>query len=350
MGNLLTYSGIVTKVRAMHAGLLTNAQYEEMAAFNTVKEIAGYLSGFPAYQEAFAEIDESHLHRGDIEKILFQSLYKDYSKIYQFASITQRKFLKLYLRRYEVDVINYCFRITFNHYSESFDLNYKKPFFDHYSQISIDKLVTSKSIQELVENLKGTEYYIPLKKLQESGASTLFDYDLALDLYYFSSIWREKRKILSKKELEIFTRDSGSKIDLLNLQWIYRAKKYYNMQPAEIYALLIPIHYKIKKDVLRDLVETASLDEFLNLSDQTYYAMKYKHEEQQFTIERIYSDCLNRLYLTDRRRNPYSIATINTYLFQKEEEIQMITTIIECIRYGMPPRETIRYTGGELQP
>ena len=121
------------------------------------------------------------------------------------------------------------------------------------------------------------------------------------------------------------------------------------MQPADIYALLIPIHYKIKKDVLKDLVETSSLDEFFTLTDQTYYTQKYKPEDQQFTIERIYSDCLNRLYLADRRRNPYSIATINTYLFQKEEEIQKITTVIECIRYGMQPRETIRYTGGELQ-
>ena len=35
-------------------------------------------------------------------------------------------------------------------------------------------------------------------------------------------------------------RDRGSKIDLLNLQWIYRAKKYYNMKPADIYLLLMP--------------------------------------------------------------------------------------------------------------
>ena len=32
---------------------------------------------------------------------------------------------------------------------------------------------------------------------------------------------------------------------MLNIQWIYRAKKYFNLSPADIYALLIPIQYKI---------------------------------------------------------------------------------------------------------
>lgn len=348
MGNLLTYSGIVTKVRAMHANLLTPNNFEELASLGSVPEVASYLRGLKAYESAFFDIDENKLHRGDIEKILFQSLYEDYSKIYQFASITQRKFLKLYLKRYEVDLINYCFRIIFNHYEEPFDLNHKKTFFDHYSQISIEKLITSMSIEELVDNLKDTEYYAPLKKLRETNAPTLFDYDLALNLYYFSSIWREKRKILKKDELEVFTKDNGSKIDLLNLQWIYRSKKYYDMPPVDIYALLIPIHYHIKIDKLKELVEATSLDEFTNLADQTYYSQRYR-TEQGFTIERVYTDCLNHLYMVDKRRNPYSIATINSYLFLKEEEIRKLTTVMECIRYSLPPRETLRYAGGEIQ-
>ena len=87
--------------------------------------------------------------------------------------------------------------------------------------------------------MQGTEYYEPLRKLRDSNASTLFDYDLALDLYYYTTLWKEKKKVLKKRELEIFTRDIGSKIDLLNLQWIYRAKKYFKMQPADIYSMII---------------------------------------------------------------------------------------------------------------
>ena len=73
-----------------------------------------------------------------------------------------------------------------------FDLDYKRNSFDKYSKLSIDKMITSKNIDELVDSLKDTEYYAPLKKLRDSNAATLFDYNLALDLYYFFSTIVEK--------------------------------------------------------------------------------------------------------------------------------------------------------------
>lgn len=106
-----------------------------------------------------------------------------------------------------------------------------KEFFDRYSQISIDRLITSKNIDELVDNLRDTEYYDALARIKDSGAGTLFDYDLALDLYYFSTMWKKGKRVLKGHEQKIFLKDYGTKIDLLNLQWIYRAKKYYHMLP-----------------------------------------------------------------------------------------------------------------------
>ena len=345
MGNVMAYSGIVTKVRAMQAKLLTKEDFDNIAAMKSVLDIISFLKGKPAYSELLNQMDESLYHRGNIEKILYQSLYNDYTRLFRFGGIEQKKFLKLYLKRYEVDVINYCLRIVFNHYDKPFDLNYKKEFFDRYSQISIDRLITSQNIDELVDNLKDTEYYTPLKRLRDSGAATLFDYDLALDLYYFTTLWKSKRRILKKKELELFTRDCGSRIDLLNLQWIYRAKKYYHMLPPDIYTLTIPIHYRIHVDEFKALVEAPSADEFRKLMESTAYARKYDFEQKK-TIEQMYKECLYRLYIADRRNNPWSIASITTYLFLKEEEIYKLTTAFECVRYGLTRQETLGYLGG----
>jgi V/A-type H+-transporting ATPase subunit C len=348
MGNLLDYSGIVTKIRAMEAKLLKPEQYEIISGLHNVPEVCTYLKEHSSYSEVLNNIDEARLHRGDIEKILIQSLYRDYQKIYLFCSLEQRKFLKLYIKRYEIDLINYCFRIVINHYDQPFDLNYKKAFFDKYSQISIEKLITSRTTDELVENLKDTEYYSPLAKFKDSPSVTLFDYDLALDLYYFSTIWKDRKKVLKKKELEIFTRDCGSEIDLLNLQWIYRAKKYYTMNPADIYSLLIPIHYKLSIDLLKELVECSNIEEFYDILRKTSYSKHYDFK-QNLTIEQMYTNCLYHLYTIDRRYNPYSIATINTYLFLKEEELRKLTTAIECIRYKLTPGETLAHVGGITQ-
>ncbi len=348
MGNLLAYSGIVTKIRAMQSRLLKPKQFAEIANLGNVPEIVDYLKKNTAYAEVLDTLDESQIHRGNIEKVLVQSLYHDYTKIYRFCGQKQRRFLKMHMKSYEIELINYCLRIVINHYKQPFDLNYKRAFFDRYSQISIEKLITSRTTDELVENLKNTEYYAPLRKLKDSQNVTLYDYDLTLNLYYFTTIWKEQKKVLKKEDLDLFIRDFGSRIDLLNLQWIYRAKKYYNMKPADIYLLLIPIHYKLSTDLVKELVEAPGLEEFENAVSRTSYARHYNFQ-QDLTIERMYSDCLNYLYTVDRRRNPYSIAAVNTYLFLKEEELKKLTTAMECIRYSLTPGETLAYVGGRTQ-
>lgn len=348
MGNILAYSGIVTKVRAMQAKLLTRKDFENIAALGSVADIVAYLREKPAYRDTLGELDEDMIHRGNIEKLLIQSFYGDYTRLYRFAGIHQKQFLKLYLTQYEVQLINYCLRIVFNHYDAPFDLDYKKPFFDAYTQLSIDRLITSKNIEELVDNLQGSEYYAPLKLIRDGDAADLFDYDLALNLYAFSTLWKKRRKVLKAKELEIFTRDCGSQIDLLNMQWIYRAKKYYHMSTPNIYSLLIPINYKIKTDLLRELVEAPSISEFVSIAQKTSYAQKY-HFNEGYTLERMYTECLYHLHMADRRSNPNSIAMVNTYLFLKELEINRLTTVLECVRYSLTPTETMRYLGGIIK-
>ena len=348
MGNVMSYSGIVTKVRAMQAKLLTEKDFENIANLKSVPEAIDYLKEKPAYADYVNRMDVSLYHRGNVEKVLYQSLFDDYTRIFRFAGMEQKKFLKIYWKRYEIDLINYCLRIIFNHYDKPFDLEYKKEFFDKYSQISIDKLITSRNIVELVDNLRGTEYYAPLQKLRDAEDANLFDYDLALDLYYFSSMWKKNKRLLKGKELELYTRDCGTKIDLLNIQWIYRAKKYYHMLPPDIYSLTIPIHYRISVEEFKMLVEEPTLEEFERQLGTTYYAKKLVGFEGK-KLEHIYKECLKRLYLSDRRKNPYSIATVNTYLFLKEEEIYKLTTALECIRYGLSSRETLGYLGGVIE-
>ena len=120
------------------------------------------------------------------------------------------------------------------------------------------------------------------------------------------------------------------------------------MSPADIYSLLVPIHYKVSTELIKEIVETTAADDMITAFQKTSYAQHYDFSSG-FTIEKMYSDCLHHLYKLDRRQHPYSIATINTYLFLKEEELRKLTTAIECIRYGLSPGETLAYVGGKTQ-
>ncbi len=92
MGNLLSYSGTTTKIRAIRSRLLTPDNYRELASSKNVTEALAYLKKQPGYRDLFAGVEESGLHRSDIEKMLTNAIYIDFQKIYRFAPVEQRKF------------------------------------------------------------------------------------------------------------------------------------------------------------------------------------------------------------------------------------------------------------------
>ena len=107
----------------MQAKLLTDEDFQNIAAFHTVTEVAAYLKEHPGYRNVLADMDENRLHRGEIEKLLVQSLYSDYTRLYRFSGMDQKKFLELYLKRYEMNLINYCLRIVFNPYDGTIQIS-----------------------------------------------------------------------------------------------------------------------------------------------------------------------------------------------------------------------------------
>ena len=65
MGNLLKYSGIVTKIRAMEAKLLTPEQFADIANLRSVPDIADYLRKDPSrkHREGACAVALSRLHK-----------------------------------------------------------------------------------------------------------------------------------------------------------------------------------------------------------------------------------------------------------------------------------------------
>ncbi len=345
--SLMRYSAIAAKVQAMRSKLLKDQDYAQIAEMKSVQEVVEFLQQKPAYASWLDQIDPARCYREDVEKMLTQSLYADFTRLFRFSGQEQKTFLRDYWKRYEVELINYCLRIVFNHYHRPFDLDYKKEFFDRYSKISIDRLITSRDVNELVDNLAGSEYYDLLRRVRDSGNAQLVDYDLALNLYYFSTMWKKDRKVLTGTDLEIFTRDYGTRIDLLNVQWIYRAKKYYHMDPAQILAMIIPIHYKIKADDIRALIDAPDEDAFERILEGNYYFKRYARVIDGKKLEQIYQDIMQYLFMQDLRDHPYSFACVNTYLFLKEREVDKLTTALECISYELPSNEVLDYIGGK---
>lgn len=342
MGSLLSYSGLSTKIRAMQSKLMSEQQYKEIAQLGSVIQIVAYLKKQPGFSDLWADLDENSLHRGDVEKLLVHTIHQNFTKLYRFANPEQRRFMALYFKRYEISVLKDCLRKVFDEGKAQLDLSLFQDFFDRHSKMDLEKLTSSSTVEELVNNLQGSEYYHPLKKLGTDYQPRIFDYGMALDQYYFANIWSVKEKLFKRRDLEEITKAYGNKFDMLNLQWIFRSKKYYHMDPADIYALLIPVHYRLSKNDIASLVEAPDEAEFRKILDTTYYKKRFPELSPE-NLEELYTLNLKTILETEARKYPHSVIMIYSYLYHKEHEVDRLTTAVECVRYGLSTAEILDY-------
>lgn len=342
MGNLLAYSGTTAKIRAIRSRLLTDDDYEELASSKNVPAALAFLKKHPGYSDLFEKMEDGTLHRGNIERILTNAIYIDFQKIYRFAPVEQRRFLDLYFHRYEIAILKSCLRMVFDHRDVTLDLRIFEDFFQKHSDIPLRDLSTSQTVDEFVANLKGSAYHPILEKLTFLNNPTLWDYEMAIDLYYFKWFWKEGNKIFNKKQLHHFKEAYGTKIDLLNVRWIYRSKQYFKMPDAHIYAHLIPVQYHLKTNDINALVEASGKEEFNLVLKKTYYGRRYS-EYSADTLDTSYSAIRHDIQRKAAKQDPYSAATVISYLFEKDREIDNVTTVLEGVRYGLPKNEVMEY-------
>lgn len=342
--SLLSYSGIAAKIKAMRGRLFSESQFHEMAALETVRGAVDYLQKQPAYTDIFSGIEDTRLHRSDIESLLVFSKYQDYTRLYKFANLSQRKFLDLYFMHYEITIIKRCLRNIMGHQKTNLDLSLYRDFFDRHSRIDLIRLSETENLDEFISELSGSIYYELIKDLAEQTfKASVFDYEMRLDLLYFKTMWNAIMKGRNKTSRRFVADIFGSRLDLLNMQWIYRSIKYYSLAPEQIKALLIPFHYRLKPEQIQAMTQCASEDEFFSLLEGTCY---HKVLASQLTdypdVEYLYTQILDRIYRSNSRRHPYSIAIIDAYLYFKESEQRKLITVIEGIRYGLNPNDIMR--------
>lgn len=333
MLKVLQYSGLTTKVRAMRGKLLKKSDYQELAEATSVSGFVERLKKHKTYEDVFEEVDPELIHRGEMEKILTYGTYRDFSKIYSFANMGQRNFLKLYFMKYEVSMIKRAVRGLDYEDSQSY-FDRAEVIFTEYSDIDIQAVYDATTIEQIIEALKGTIYYEPLSRVSEYAEATRFDYEMSLDIFAFKYLWK-KKKIFKNKEQRTISEFVGTDIDLLNVLWIYRAKRYYRLSAAKIYDIIIPINYRIKSEQLQALVEARDEAEFTAVLETTKIGSYLKEADLGINdLETAYKRLLRKFNNKTFNLNPYSLACVNTYMSEKNEEIQRLIKIAESIRYG----------------
>ena len=100
-----TYSSnvILAKARAMYGRRLTRANYRELLECRTVGEVASYLKNQTSYGSILAGINESDIHRGQLEIRLRQKLFEDNSALCRYEVTIGEHFANYLISRGEIE-------------------------------------------------------------------------------------------------------------------------------------------------------------------------------------------------------------------------------------------------------
>lgn len=343
LSQVLQYGALKTKISALKAKQLNRSDYETMLASDDVAQVVRYLKNNTDYAAVLAPYNENDVHRADLEAALNSYQFLIFKKLYVFAKGDTRNFFRYPVLQYEIEVMKRVLRSLETRDSQ-FGTEQINHFLLEHSGVDFERLLTATTVQEYISNLKGTKYYVLLSPfLMNTEHANLFSVEMTLDLYYFKTVSKHIEKYLKGEDKKVVGISFGSEIDMLNLIWIYRCKKYYDSPEELIYTYILPYHYRLRPDTLKQLVKTASVEEYIRMAtEKTPYGKLFSNLDERF-IEENYQSAAYGLGKHLERKFPYSIAALTTYIHSMETEKENLITLAEGIRYHIDPEEIRRH-------
>jgi len=342
----IKYGAVSGKTRAMAGKLLKPHDYQEIMLKRSVNEVAAYLKYNTHYSAVLADVNEADIHRGQLENILRHEYINDYVKLMRFSSGSQKAFVNLLYMKMEIESIKLLMRLFEAGNADQSLLEESLTFLSRNEELDIPKLALSKSLEEFLAGLKGTDYAEVMRPYVAVGQDTrLFHLEMALDLYYFRKVQEMASGLLHGEDKRLALEFNGIEIDVFNIFWIYRIKTFYHFDKELIYTYIVPYYYRIKRTTIDDLVAAKNLDEFRQVLERTSYARLFDGEGPG-AYERRYGEFLYELHRKRFVHQSFSITCIISYLKLKEFELNNIISIIEGIRYKLAPEEIRKFVTG----
>ena len=223
-----------------------------------------------------------------------------------------------------------------------------------YASLPFDLLLSSRDFQDFSDALRETPYFErlrePLKRLA-AGEENLFPAEAAIDREVLVRLHRAAED-LSPGERGPVMRLLGVRFDMLNISWIYRSLRYYDLTPEERIARLLPFRYRLHASSLRKMARSADLDEVWPVMKSTVYGAAFAEAPpaEEMAMDRDLRRYLLKTAHSVFRRGSPDLSTLMAYLTLLESEVRDLTTLIEDVRYDYDRRHAALFMARPLIP
>lgn len=341
MGNISKYAAINTKVKAMEKQLLTDTDYLKMIELPDVASVVDYLKTSTHYQQLIKTDMGEDI--GELEGLLKKHLFSQYEKLFHYFSGDDKKFFKILFMRYEIENLKVFLRMIIR--KESL-----LRISDHiiipkaYGTIDYTLLNDAKTLEDIISGLEGTEFQKIIQMFKDEEPDKLMFYmEMNLDRHYFKALHSQVKK-LDRDNSRAIGEIVGRNIDMLNIQWIYRGRRFYKISQEELvnYSLIGGKYFKYEQ--LKDMCYKEKLSEIETLVRDSAYGVIFEDvPDFEIFLERSMERYIYRYFNQLRLSFPMTMVEPLVYMHRLEYEIRDLITILEMKRYHFRGEEGKRF-------
>ncbi len=340
MNPFASYRAINTKLHTKRRTFLSKSEWNKISQCQNVDQVVESLKKREGYKLVMDSYKISHFNRSDLEMVLDRYQVAEIEEILHYFSGIYKEFFKTFLMEYEIRDLELILRCIVNS-EEMSDIENLLIHSKKWESVNYQKLTHCKNVPQFIEVLKGTKYYNVLKTLtQEDVTKREFHMEMKLYMLFYSHLIHKAAQLKPKDE-KIAKEIIGTKIDFLNIQWIYRALKYYDILPEEILIYSLPNGNKLGYRKLKKLSYSKDIEEFKKQIEKYLRYPLFKDNNDTFLdcqIDRYLYQIVSRM-----NRDNESIAFSIAYLYLLGIEVNDLVALTEGIRYTLSENEISKY-------
>ena len=174
--------------------------------------------------------------------------------------------------------------------------------------------------------------YIPSKNLRDYVIATALTVTQGGSIHFYMTQWKRLNR-LDKPNRTVLRGILGAEIDLINILWMYRLKRYHRITGDATFGYLVPIRYKLSREITRRMAESATAKALLDEVADSPYAKDFGRlktgeytseawENGRSTPEQMLAEIIGRRYQVAARRYPNSLAPVLAYLYKLRMTLQ----------------------------
>lgn len=333
---LNNYTAIDTKIHAMRKNMLTKQKIDALTDIHTLPELVNLIIENPSYKQAYDVLHTDVTSREEIELMLNYGNFFEFLKLYKFASIDQRAFLKRYGMFFESWFIKHTLRTVVNYGETKVIMSPVTHYLDDKRGFQTSELLMATDVKAVVNSISETVYgpfFQQYNDLFKQNDYNRYAFEIAFDQFVIQSIWKAGKKYLDGEALTGFKKLYGARFDILNIFTIYRLKFLYQLSDNDVTSALVDVKSRLSDEYIDRLLQSPDIRNFENVVVEIGYGEIFEHLSTDESLQSYEEEFLTALQHHFAIRAPKSMFSIFNYLEDSRHALVALEELTEKIAY-----------------